>query len=134
MMLFLDTSALIKRYVEEDGTALVLRRMSEDPEWVVSAVARTEAEITLCRLGFDAPAHAAATSRLAADWEHCHVVPVDPACLVRAAELGCRHDIRTLDALHLAAVDRLPQPLVMLTFDRRQADAARAMGLTVEGA
>jgi uncharacterized protein len=133
-MLFLDTSALIKRYVEEDGTTLVLRRMSEDLEWVVSAVARTEAEITLCRLGFDASVNAAATSSLAADWEHCHVVPMDPACLARAAELGCRYDVRTLDALHLAAADRLPQPLVLLTFDRRQADAARAMGLTVEGA
>ncbi len=132
-MLFLDTSALIKRYVEEDGTRVVLRRMSEDPEWVVSAVARTEAEITLCRLGFDASGSAAVTSGLREDWEHCHVVPMDPACLARAAELGCRYDVRTLDALHLAAADRLPRPLVMLTFDRRQAAAARAMGLTVEG-
>ncbi len=133
-MLFLDTSALIKRYVEEDGTTLVLLRMREDLEWVVSAVARTEAEITLCRLGFDASVNTGATSSLGKDLEHCHVVPIDPACLARAAELGCRYDIRTLDALHLAAADRLPQPLVMLTFDRRQADAARSMGLTVEGA
>ncbi len=137
-MLFLDTSALVKRYVEEDGTALVLRRMGEDPEWVVSAVARTEAEVTLCRLGFEsnesAALGAAVRANLREDWERCHVVPVDPACLERAAELGCRHEVRTLDALHLAAADRLPRPLVVLTFDRRQADAARAMGLTVEGA
>ena len=128
------TSALIKRYVEEDGTTLVLLRMREDLEWVVSAVARTEAEITLCRLGFDASVNTGATSSLGKDLEHCHVVPIDPACLARAAELGCRYDVRTLDALHLAAADRLPRPLVMLTFDRRQADAARSMGLTVEGA
>lgn len=138
-MLFLDTSALIKRYVEEDGTRLVLRRMGEDPEWVVSAVARPEAEITLCRLGFTTSGTTTsgtttAKARLRGDWEHCHVVPVDPACLERAAELGCQYEVRTLDALHLAAADRLPQPLVMLTFDRRQADAARAMGLIVEGA
>lgn len=133
-MLFLDTSALIKRYVEEEGTTEVLQRMDEDPHWVVSAVARTEVEITLCRLGFDGSAKAALTSRLGDDWERCHVVPVDPASLVRAAELGCQFDVRTLDALHLAAADRLPRPVVMLTFDRRQADAARAMGLTVEGA
>lgn len=133
-MLFLDTSALIKRYVEEDGSPLVLRRMSEDPEWVVSAVARTEAEITLCRLGFEWSDAAAVRASLDADWERCHVVPVDPACLERAAELGCDYQVRTLDALHLAAADRLPQGLVMLTFDRRQADAARAMGLIVEGA
>ncbi len=41
-MLFLDTSALVKRYVEEDGTELVLRLMDQDPRWAVSAIARTE--------------------------------------------------------------------------------------------
>jgi predicted nucleic acid-binding protein len=132
-MLFLDTSALVKRYVMEEGTDQVVRRMDEDAEWAVSSVARAEAEITLCRLGFGADELGTLRQRLRADWERCHVVPVDPACLDRAAELGCRHEIRTLDALHLAAADRLPRPIVVLTFDRRQADAARAMGLVVEG-
>lgn len=133
-MLFLDTSALVKRYVEEEGTELVLRRMDEDSEWVVSSIARTETEITLCRLGFDPDGSADLWQRLRDDWERCHVVPVDPACLEGAAEIGCRFPVRTLDALHLAAADRLPAPLVMLTFDRRQADAARSMAITVEGA
>jgi predicted nucleic acid-binding protein len=133
-MLFLDTSALVKRYVEEEGTEIVLRRMEEDLEWVVSSVARTEAEITLCRLGFDPEEHPNVWGRLREDWDRCHVVPVDPACLEGAAEIGCRYQVRTLDAIHLAAADRLPRPLLMLTFDRRQADAARAMDLVVEGA
>ncbi len=133
-MLFLDTSALLKRYVQEDGTALVLQRMEDDPQWVVCAVARPEAEIALCRLGFEPAEQVDPWRNLREDWERCHVVPVDPACLTRAAEIGCRHDLRTLDAVHLAAADRLPRPLVVLTFDRRQADAARSLGLTVEGA
>ncbi|MBI2776510.1 MAG: type II toxin-antitoxin system VapC family toxin [Chloroflexi bacterium] len=133
-MLFLDTSALVKRYVEEGGTELVLRRMDEDADWVVSALARTETEITLCRLGFDPEATADMWQRLREDWERCHVVPVDPSCLARAADIGCRYEVRTLDALHLAAADRLPRPLVLLTFDQRQADAARSMALVVEGA
>lgn len=133
-MLFLDTSALVKRYVEEEGTEIVLGRMDQDTEWVVSALARTETEITLCRLGFDPEAAADLWQRLRDDWRRCHVVPVDRACLEGAAAIGCRYQVRTLDALHLAAADRLPRPLVMLTFDRRQADAARAMTLVVEGA
>lgn len=52
-MLLLDTSALVKRYVEEEGNELVLRRMDEDREWVASSIVRTETAITLCRLGFD---------------------------------------------------------------------------------
>jgi uncharacterized protein len=133
-MLFLDTSALVKRYVEEEGTELVIRRMDEDREWVVSSVARTETEITLCRLGFNPEATDDLVGRFRDDWDRCHVVPVDPACLEAAAAIGCRYDVRTLDALHLAAADRLPRPLVVLTFDQRQADAARSMALVVEGA
>ncbi len=133
-MLFLDTSALVKRYVAEEGTELVLRRMGEDADWVVSSIARTETEITLCRLGFDLDGGDLA-QRLREDWQRYHVVPVDPECLEEAATVGCRYEVRTLDALHLAAADRLPrQELVMLTFDRRQADAARSMALRVEGA
>ena len=133
-MLILDTSALVKRYVDEEGTELVLGRMSGDPEWVVSSVARTEAEITLCRIGFDRDDSPDVWRRLRDDWERCHVVPVDLDCLERAGEIGCRYELRTLDAIHLAAADRLPRPLVILTFDHRQADAARAMELFVEGA
>ena len=133
-MLFLDTSALIKRYVDEDGTALVLRRMDEDRDWVVSSVARAETEISLCRLGFEPEAAAESWRRLREDWDRCLVVPLDVTCLERAAEIGCRYQVRTLDALHLAAADRLPPPLVVLTFDRNQAEAARSMNLMVEGA
>jgi uncharacterized protein len=132
-MLFLDTSALVKRYVAEDGTELVLGRMDEDTGWAVSALARPEAEITLCRLGFSRDEGAAVWQRLREDLDRCHIVPVDPACLERAAEIGCEFEVRTLDALHLAAADRLPRPVALLTFDRRQADAARSMGLIVEG-
>lgn len=59
------------------------------------------------------------------------VVPVDPECLARAAELGCALGLRTLDAIHLAAADRLPRPRAFLTFDRRQSDAAVTLGHTV---
>jgi len=111
-----------------------MRRMGEDGEWAMSAVARTEAEISLCRLGFEPDESEGVWERLREDWERCHVIPVDPPCLGRAAEIGCRYEVRTLDALHLAAADRLPQPLVVLTFDRRLADAARLMELAVEGA
>ena len=133
-MLFIDTSALLKRYVAEDGTELVTSRMLDDGEWAVSALARAEAEIALCRLGFSRDEHEDRWQRLREDLERCHMVPVDPACLERASEIGCEFEIRTLDALHLAGADRLPRPLTLLTFDRPQADAPRRMNFVVEGA
>jgi predicted nucleic acid-binding protein len=132
-MLFLDTSALLKRYVEEDGTQIVLDLMDGDREWVASALARAETEVTLCHLGLGGRAEADQRRRLRDDWDHFRVVPVDNSCLVRATEIGCQQRVRTLDAAHLAAADRLPRPFVFLTFDRQQAAAARALGLSVAG-
>jgi uncharacterized protein len=128
-MLFLDTSALMKRYVDEEGTPLVLARMEADPAWVASAIAHVEATIALCGMGFDAAQLEDRQRRLDEDWQRCLVVPVDFACLQQASDIGCRHGVRTMDAVHLAAAMRLPPPFTLLTFDRRQAEAARALGL-----
>ena len=58
-------------------------------------------------------------------------MPVDQACLDRAAELGRTQPLRTVDAVHLAAADRLPPPVTFLTFDPSQMPVALAMGLSV---
>ncbi len=60
-------------------------------------------------------------------------MPIDGRCLADAAGIGCAHELRTLDAIHLATADRLPKPLTFLTFDRRQAAAARALGIAAVG-
>jgi predicted nucleic acid-binding protein len=133
-MLFLDTSALLKRYVLEEGTDLVLESMAQDGSWTASALAQAETEVTLCHLGLSRRAETEQRRRLRADWERFLVVPVDGRCLLRATEVGCQHRVRTLDAIHLAAAERLPGPLSFLTFDLRQAAAAQAMSLEVRGA
>ena len=65
------------------------------------------------------------------DWERIHVVPIDQTCLDRAAELGRIHPVRSVDAIHLAAADRLPRPLKYCTFDPRQIPVALALGFDV---
>jgi len=42
--------------------------------------------------------------------------------------------LRTLDALHLAALLRVGREVPLLTFDIRQAQAARSLGISVLGA
>jgi hypothetical protein len=39
--------------------------------------------------------------------------------------------LQTVDALHLAAADRLPRPLTYLTFDSHQIPAALGLGFDV---
>ena len=68
---------------------------------------------------------------LEVDWARFAVVPLQEVVLVRAIEIGCQTRIRTLDALHLAAAERLSSGVTLLTFDERQAAAARELGFTV---
>ena len=132
-MIFLDSSALLKRYLDEPASESVARYMSDDTEWTASELARTETEIALCRLGPEGAIGSQPQRSLAGDWDRFLVVPVDAACLRMAAAIGCEHRARTLDAIHVAAALRVPAPVTFLSFDRRQAVIAAAMGLVVIG-
>ncbi|MGI8518237.1 MAG: type II toxin-antitoxin system VapC family toxin [Acidimicrobiia bacterium] len=131
-MLAVDTSALLKRYVNESGREAVLAIMERDTAWCASLVAVTEARIALCRL-FEPSELKQATDYLQNDVARLALVPADDLCLGRAAEIGCELGLRTLDSIHLAATERLPRPVKFLTFDLRQRLAAQTLGLeTIE--
>lgn len=131
MTLALDTSALLARYLEGPARTSVLEAMSADGNWCASALALSEALMLVDRLGDD-PARTDALRRaMRDDWERVHVVPIDAMCLERAAELGRTQPLRTVDALHLAAADRLPHPVTFATFDPAQIPVAMALGFSV---
>lgn len=131
MTLVVDTSALVRRYVRSAGHGLVTEAMAEDRVWCASALARAEALQAMHQLAVTPGQHDALWSALRADWELFHVVPVDDRCLARAVEIGATYRVRSTDAIHLAAADRLPQPVRYLTFDRRQIPAAAGLGFEV---
>lgn len=131
MTLALDTSALLGRYLSGPHRRVVLDAMAADPDWCASALAQAEA-LGIVERVCDVPADGDRIRRaLRDDWERIHVVPVDQACLDRAAELTRTHPLRTVDALHLAAAHRLPGPVGFVTFDPRQIPVALALGFTV---
>ena len=105
--------------------------MTRDPQWCASALALTEAHVTLCHAGLDASTLAQLQAALRTDWERMLVVPVDDLCLARSRVIGCEHRLRTLDAIHLAAAERIPGGAVLLTFDNRQRTAAIGLGLSL---
>jgi uncharacterized protein len=129
-LIFLDASALVKRYVREAGTDTVLRYMQADPQWAASVLARTETRVALCRRDPEGGPDSPDQRRLAEDWERFLAVPMDATCLTLAEAIGCEHRVRTADAIHLAAARRLPRA-AFLSFDQRQCDAARSLGLVV---
>lgn len=131
MTLFLDSSALVRRYVNGPGRDLVLDAMEAAETWCASALCRSELLLALHRLAATPSQHSRMWSRLREDWDAFVVVPVDDRGLARAVELGATYGLRTVDAIHLAAADRLPRPAGYATFDRRQIPAAAALGFHV---
>jgi uncharacterized protein len=129
--LFLDTSALVRRYVRAPGRELVEGAMVDDDLWCASALCRSETLLALHRLAVTPSQHERMWGRLRDDWDAFFVVPVDARCLAHAVELGATYGLRTVDAVHLAAADRLPRPARYATFDRRQIPAAAALGFDV---
>lgn len=131
MTLALDTTALLSRFLEGPTRATVLTAMAADHEWCASALALSEALMLVDRLGDDPSRTDELRRALRDDWERIHVVPVDQICLDRAAELGRTQPVRTVDAIHLAAADRLPRPTTFVTFDPTQIPVALALGFEV---
>jgi len=127
--LAIDSSALVKRYVEEPESAEVSALMDAEAEWCASALVRCEVAILLTRLATSRAEADHLTRAFHADWDAFHVVPVDERCLSRAAEIGADFGLRVVDAIHLAAATRLPAPVRYLTLDPRQVLAAVALDL-----
>ncbi len=127
MILGLDTSALLQRYIGGPYSAAVNTAMAQAPQWAVSDLTRTELVMALHRVSPDPVTAAALTAAARADLDAMLIVPLDSRCLGRAVELGSLYGLRTVDAVHLAALDRLPRPLQLATLDARQIPAAVAL-------
>ncbi|MFN8050903.1 MAG: type II toxin-antitoxin system VapC family toxin [Acidimicrobiales bacterium] len=131
MTIALDTTALLARYLDGPFRPVIIDAMDADHDWCASALALSEALMLIEQIGDD-PRRADHLRRaLRDDWERVHVVPVDQRCLDRAAELGRTQPLRTVDALHLAAADRLPRPVRFATFDPAQIPVAMSLGFSV---
>lgn len=131
MSTYVDTSALLKRYVEEADSPAADALLRGDPELLTARHTIVEVRRNLSRLlsGRDLAAARTAFSR---DLRSFSIIELDEATCDSAAAIAETTGVRTLDALHLAAAQRISAPGVsFVTFDLRQAQAARALGLTV---
>lgn len=135
MSLYVDTSALLKRYVDEPDSARAEQYLLADTVWITARHTFVEMRRNLARL-LEGKALAGARSAFSTDWRRTNIVEIDETTAEIAAQIGETTGCRTLDALHLAAAMRVggPGAVTVLTFDVRQAQAARTIGLAVIGA
>jgi uncharacterized protein len=132
--LYVDPSALVKRYVEESDSALAVELINSDQVLVTSWITLVEVRRNLGRM-LTGNELSAARRQVSIDLDHFALVVVDEAVCEAAAEIGEVLGVRSMDAIHLACAKRLRIPsLPFLTFDLRQAQAARSLGMTVLGA
>jgi predicted nucleic acid-binding protein len=137
LILYLDTSSLVKLYLTEAHSGDV-RGWSEDAEIVATCrVAYPEMVSALTRRyrGGDLSTtdYKLLVKTFSADWEHYAVVDFDEIAAGRFAKL---HGLRGFDAVHLAAAKQLKssQPNISVAFSSFDGDlnkAAAAERLTV---
>ncbi len=131
MSTYVDTSALLKRYVDEADSVAADALLRADPALLTARHTIVEVRRNLGRLlaGRDLTGARAA---FADDLRAFSIIELDEATCESAAAIAETTGVRTLDALHLAAAQRIAAPGVgFLTFDARQAQAARSLGMTV---
>ena len=133
MSLYVDSSALLKRYVDEPESETCERYLLADPVWITGRHTYVEVRRNLCRmlapLDLDA-----ARADFAVHWARTKIVELDPVTCDLAAQLAEATGVRTLDALHLAAARRVGgSDIAVLTLDHRLRDAAQALGMPTPG-
>lgn len=138
MILYLDTSSLVKLYIEEAGSEVV-RAWSASVDVLatsqvaladaMSALARRQREDSLPLVRFEQ-----VVASLESEWSDYAIVPIDERA---AGRLCLRHALRGFDAIHLAAALAIRGALLeegdlsFTTFDRRLELAAKMEGLQV---
>ena len=134
MSLYVDSSALLKRYVREPESAECERLLHSDAVWVTARHTWVEVQRNLARL-VEGADRGRLQRAFVEDWKRVHIVELDRDTCDLAGDLAKTHaGIRTLDALHLAAAQRVgSSAIAFLTYDVRQGRAARELGIKVLG-
>ncbi|NNN19702.1 MAG: type II toxin-antitoxin system VapC family toxin [Acidimicrobiaceae bacterium] len=128
MTLYADSSALLKRYVDEPDSEKSNELLESDPQVLTARLTIVEVRRNLYRL-LDPEAAIDACINFVKDMEAIAIIELDAATCELAAMIAEQTNARTLDALHLAAAKRIGPTVSFLTFDVRQADVARRIGL-----
>jgi uncharacterized protein len=137
MFLYLDTSSLVKLYVEEEGSEQVALRVVSASYCATSIVAYAEARAAFARRSreqaFTLEDYQQIKFALERDWSRYVVLTLDFSLVAQAGELAEKHALRGFDSIHLASAislrDQVASSVVFSAWDARLLFAAKAEGL-----
>ena len=134
MTTYVDSSALLKRYVDEHDSPVAEMLLAADPVLVTSWITVVEVRRNLSRL-LESRDLSRIRQQFEVDVESFALIACTESTARIAAEIAENLGVRSLDAIHLASAQRLLiADLRFVTFDLRQAQAARSLGMAVLGA
>jgi predicted nucleic acid-binding protein len=137
LIAYLDTSSLIKLYVDEAGADAVRNLVREASIVATSAATNVEMRASLAAWRRDRrltpPAYSSTRAAFAHDWTRLVAVEVNDDVIRAAGDLAERHRLRTLDAIHLASFVQILEragieEVRFSSFDERLNRAARTLG------
>jgi uncharacterized protein len=137
--LYLDTSAVVKLYTSELGSAETRRAVDEADRIASSLLAYTETRAALARKyrirEIDAATFARSKADFEADWKGFVIMPVDAQTIRSAGEFAEQFGLRAYDAVHLAAAKSLSRDTAsrvrFMCFDGALNRAASSLGLVI---
>jgi predicted nucleic acid-binding protein len=137
VIVYLDASALVKRYVAEAGSLEVEALIGEAQAIATAVISRAEVAAALARAartGLVAPeAGTKALQAFNADWENIVRLQLGEPLVTRAATLAWEHGLRGYDSVHLAAAlawsEAVGEIVTVATYDRELWRGAKASGL-----
>lgn len=133
MILYLDASALVKRYIAENESERVNAWIGSADMVVTGLITRVEVAAAIARvqrMKMIVSEEAVAALRLfRSEWESFHRLPITENTVVRGDLLACEHNLRGYDAIHLACAliwqEALGLPVTLATFDMQLMQAAK---------
>ncbi|MCJ7700667.1 MAG: type II toxin-antitoxin system VapC family toxin, partial [Anaerolineales bacterium] len=133
---YLDTSALLKRYVEELGSDEFVSWWPSMDLFGTALITRTEMASALAkasRMGWLGTEEAQRAWNFFLEvWDSLALIEITSPLVARAGELAWSDGLRGYDALHLAAMllwqEALGQEITLATFDRQLWETARQRG------
>lgn len=140
-MLYCDTSALLKLYIDEANSDLLRFEISKADVVAVCRVAWAGAFAALAHRAREVPEDRlvieAAKTALIADWEHYVVLEASQAVVERAGDYADTFALRGYDSVQLAAAFEAGQiartTIDFACFDVRLNKAAKVLGMRVLG-
>ena len=127
MILYLDTSSLVKLYVEEEESSRVADLVRSSKVTGTSLVAYAEARAAFARRfrekAFTPREYKRLTSSFDEDWDNYLIVRVTKELVRQAGYLAEKHGLRGFDAIHLSSAvtlrEELSTRIIFLCFDEK---------------